>query len=83
MSESPLPDGSTQPWMTMPQAMAYLQVSRTTLYRLMEDGTLPFYRISSTRQRRFQKSDLDKLMILETPASAPVSEDEETKDMDT
>lgn len=66
-------------WLTLSQAVAYLQVSRRTVYRLMEEGTLPYFRISGTRQRRFQRSDLDKLMIPEDP-SVPVNEDDESSD---
>lgn len=53
----------------MPQAMQYLQVSRRTLYRLMDEGALPYYRMIGTRQRRFKRSDLDQLMVLEEPGA--------------
>lgn len=53
----------------MPQAMQYLQVSRRTLYRLMDEGQLPYYRMMGTRQRRFKRSDLDQLMVLEDPGT--------------
>lgn len=52
-------------WLTIAQATEYLQVSRTTLYRLVERGTLPSYRIADTKQKRFKKTDLDQLMILD------------------
>jgi len=61
-------------WLTMQQAMKYLQVSRRTLYRLMDDGVLPYYRITGTRQRRFRQSELDQLLVREDPES-PVDDD--------
>lgn len=61
----------------MPQAMEYLQISRTTLYRLMEQGTLPYYRIAGTRQRRFKRSDLDQLLVLEEPGIPDDDDDAE------
>jgi len=56
-------------------------VSRRTLYRLMDEGTLPYYRITGTRQRRFKRSDLDQLMVLEEPGAAdePDESDDETE----
>lgn len=63
-------NASEEAWLTMPQAMEYLQVSRRTLYRLMDEGTLPYYRITGTRQRRFKRSDLDQLLVLEEPGAA-------------
>lgn len=68
-------------WLTLPQAIAYLQVSRRTVYRLMDEGRLPFFRISGTRQRRFQKSDLDKLMIPDS-SDAPTDEDVSDEEAD-
>lgn len=62
-------------WLNMTQATDYLQVSRSTLYRLIEAGDLPSYRITGTRQRRFKRSDLDQLMVLEEPGN--IDEDAE------
>ncbi|MEZ4711610.1 MAG: helix-turn-helix domain-containing protein [Caldilineaceae bacterium] len=64
----------------MPQAMEYLQISRTTLYRLMEQGMLPYYRIAGTRQRRFKRSDLDQLLVLEEPG---IPDDDDDAEEDT
>ena len=54
-------------WMTITEAARYTKVSRATLYRLMKQAVLPFYRVTGTSQRRFKKSDLDQLMVLENP----------------
>ncbi|MEM7127026.1 MAG: helix-turn-helix domain-containing protein [Chloroflexota bacterium] len=80
-TETPEPTSIEPTWLTLSQAETYLQVSRRTVYRLMEEGRLPYFRISGTRQRRFQKSDLDKLMIPEDP-NTPVDENDEFKDID-
>ena len=69
---------SENEWMTIPQAIAYTKLSRTTLYRLMDEGILPFYRVAGTRQRRFKRSELDQLMIREEPGqSATVFDDDD------
>ena len=54
-------------WLTIPTAQKYLSVSRATLYRLMQQGVLPYYRITGTRQRRFKQSELDQLLVREDP----------------
>ncbi len=70
-------------WMTITEAVRHTKVSRATLYRLMKQGVLPFYRVTGTSQRRFKKRDLDQLMVLENPdqlgdeASLDVPEDGE------
>lgn len=56
-------------WMTVSEATEYTKISRATLYRLMEQGTLPYYRVVTTRQRRFKRSDLDQLMVREEPGN--------------
>lgn len=53
--------------MTVSEATLYTKISRATLYRLMKQGVLPFYRVTGTSQRRFKKSELDKLMVREMP----------------
>ena len=50
-------------WLTVPDALKYLRVSKTTLYMLMKDGRLPFYYVKGTHQRRVKRADLDNLMI--------------------
>lgn len=73
-------NADTKEWLTMPQAMDYLQISRTTLYRLMEQGVLRYHRITGTRQRRFKRGDLDQLMVLEEPG---VPDDDESDEGET
>ncbi len=51
-------------WLTVPEALSYLRVSKTTLYALMKDGRLAFYYVKGTSQRRIRMVDLDNLMIL-------------------
>jgi excisionase family DNA binding protein len=78
MPESCKSSAPEETWLTMSQAMQYLQVSRRTLYRLMDEGMLPYYRITGTRQRRFKRSDLDQLMVLEEPGA--IDESDESDD---
>jgi excisionase family DNA binding protein len=40
----------------------YLCISRQSLYRLVNEGRLPAYRITGLRLMRFKKHDLDKLI---------------------
>ncbi|MEM7132175.1 MAG: helix-turn-helix domain-containing protein [Chloroflexota bacterium] len=68
-------------WLNVAQATQYLQISRTTLYRLIESGDLPAYRLTGTRQRRFKRGDLDQLMVLETSES-PIDDNEEFENRD-
>jgi excisionase family DNA binding protein len=44
-------------WLTLKEALAYLKTSRSTLYRLVESGQLPRYKVGSTL--RFKRADLD------------------------
>jgi excisionase family DNA binding protein len=49
--------------MTIAEAMAYLRVSRATLYRLMREGRLPFYTVGTSQDRRLKRSDLDAALL--------------------
>jgi excisionase family DNA binding protein len=53
----------SQEWMTITEAMAYLRVSRATLYRLSADGRLPYFTVGSSRDRRFRRRDLDAALL--------------------
>ena len=50
-------------WLTIPETIEYLKVSKSTLYECMNDGRLPFYFVKGTRQRRLKKQDVDSLMV--------------------
>ncbi len=52
--------------LTPPEAWAYLQIGRTSLYRLVKQGKLPVIRVG--KLLRFRKEDLD---ALSTKADAP------------
>jgi excisionase family DNA binding protein len=47
--------------------MAYLRVSRATLYRLSADGRLPYFTVGSSRDRRFRRRDLDAALLPGSP----------------
>lgn len=50
-------------WFTVPQAVQYTKISRSKLYSLMAEHTLPYYHVTGTDHRRLKKTDLDKLMV--------------------
>lgn len=49
-------------WLTVGEAMAYLRVSRPTLYRWCDEGMLTFYELESGGGRRFEEADLDAML---------------------
>lgn len=67
--------GDASIYFTVMEACAYLRVSKTTLYDLMSDGRLPFYRIKGTRKRRIKRSDLDALIEPGNPSDDTESDD--------
>jgi excisionase family DNA binding protein len=56
-----LPD---DPLLTLKEAMSYLRVSRSTLYRLMESGRLRGYKVG--KSWRFHREDLRGCVARET-----------------
>ena len=58
-------------WLTLPEAAAYLKVSKPTIYRFCSEGCLPFYKLAGTGQRRFRRSDLDALLTPGQPSRRP------------
>lgn len=67
--------GDASVYLTVTEACAYLRVSKTTLYDLMADGRLPFFRIRGTRKRRLKRSDLDALIEPGNPSDNTESDD--------
>ncbi len=61
------PTANDDGWLTLSEAIAYTKISRSTLYRLMDEGVVPYYRVAGTKKRRFRRSELDQLMIREEP----------------
>ncbi len=50
-------------WLTVDEALAYLKVGRTTLYRWMAEDRLPYRELSSGGGRRIRRSDLDRMLL--------------------
>ena len=48
-------------WLNVSEAAKYLQVSRETIYKLMEQGVLPYTKIRGLQRRRIKKEDLQAL----------------------
>ena len=53
----------TDEWLTAAEAMAYLKVSKSTLYRLCAEGKLPYFLVGGSGDRRFKRSDLDAALV--------------------
>ncbi len=49
-------------WFNPSEAANYLGISRFSLYKLMDEGLLPFYVVRGIQKRRLKKEDLDALM---------------------
>lgn len=49
-------------WFTVDEAAEYLRISRRTIYKLCEEGTLVGHRTSKRGHWRFRKEELDKAM---------------------
>ena len=60
---------SPQEWYTIDESADYLRVSRRTMYKLIHDGHLAVYRVSTEGHRRFRRDDLERLMIPEDVGS--------------
>ena len=56
-------------WFNPSEAISYLGISRATLYKLMDEGVLPFYTIRGIRKRRLKKENLDALLEKGVPGS--------------
>jgi excisionase family DNA binding protein len=48
-------------WFNVSEAAEYLQVSRQTIYKLMQDGVLPYTKVRGLQGRRIRKQDVDAL----------------------
>jgi excisionase family DNA binding protein len=48
-------------WFNVSEAAKYLGISRDTLYKLMDQGLLPYYTLKGVQKRRLKKEDLDAL----------------------
>jgi excisionase family DNA binding protein len=64
-------------WLSVPEALKYLSVSRTTLYRWLREGRLRYYTPEGGGRRRLKRSELNQFM---RPSNR--FEDEEARRMD-
>jgi excisionase family DNA binding protein len=62
---------ATSPYLTLPQASAYLNVSTRAIYRLVEQHGLPFCRVG--RLYRFDQRELDAWMHGRETVPVPVA----------
>lgn len=66
----PEPAGMGEGLLTSQQIMEYLQVKRTTLWKLIKQKGLPAYKFGTKGDYRFRKSDVDA-WILKQSVSGP------------
>ena len=52
---------SNQAWLTVEQIAAHLQVSKESIYRWLEKGKIPAYRVG--KQWRFLKTEVDEWVL--------------------
>ncbi len=52
-----------QQWFTPDEAADYLRVSRATIYRLTDEGNLPYSEIPGGRGRRYRVQDLRRVLL--------------------
>ena len=55
--------GPYQEWYTINEAAQYLRVTRRTIYRFIEKGQLPTYRVGVGGHRRFRHKDLERILL--------------------
>ncbi len=60
--------------MTVEQVMRYLQVSRTTVYQWMQQGRLPYRELPGGRGRRFDRVEVDRLLVEPAPRGVALDE---------
>lgn len=67
--------------MSIEEAARYLNVSKTSLRRWTNDGTLPCVRVGSRRERRFRRRDLDQFLSGPDPHRVGCAEGEDRLDL--
>lgn len=72
----------TPDWLTEEQAQEYLQVSRSTLYRWQQQGSLTVYKFGGSKLRRYKRADLDALAEPVTPDEEGEGSGDDTPDED-
>jgi excisionase family DNA binding protein len=60
-------------WLTLKEAMAYLKVSRSTIFEWCSSGKLPYFKLEASGRlsRRFRREDLDAVLTPGTPGPQP------------
>jgi len=54
------------PLLTVSETSSYLRLSRNTIMRLIDAGTLPVTRLKGTRRLFFRRADLEQLLEANT-----------------
>lgn len=61
----------TRDWLNVKEAAEYLQISRVSIYSLMDKGLLPYTEVAGVRGKRIKKEHLDALLKKGTGDIAP------------
>lgn len=64
-----MPDAPMTEYVTVGDVAKALRVGRPTLYRWMRDGTLPYFELPGSKQRRFKRADVARLLTPGVPGS--------------
>lgn len=65
----PDPIGAGEGLLTSQQIMDYLQVKRTTLWKLIKQKGLPAYKLGTKSDYRFRRSDVDAWIMKQSVTS--------------
>ena len=57
------PEDIKSPFMTAKETAKYLQIHKITLYRLVKENKLPFFRIGGKGSIRFKLDDLERVLM--------------------
>ena len=52
----------TSGYVTQTEAARILGVSKPTVYRMMNDGTLPYVKVEGVNKRKLKRSDVERLL---------------------
>ncbi len=61
-------------YITPTEAARILGLSRPTIYRMMDDGTLAYIQVAGVNKRKIKRSDVERLLLTHDAAKDRTSE---------